>query len=48
MKRVRAVLWYATAQDTEAGAQLVGSLLAALRAAGSFRPAESNYVGEQT
>ncbi|HLI15523.1 MAG TPA: hypothetical protein VKV23_05670 [Acidimicrobiales bacterium] len=45
MKRVRAVLLYATSNDEEAGERLVGSPISALRAAGSFRPGDDNYAG---
>ena len=48
MKRIRAVLWYATENDAEAGGKLVRSVIAALRAAGSFRPSEPNYPGTAT
>lgn len=48
MKRVRAVLWYASENDEEAGAKLVSALISSLRAAGSFRPAEQNYAGAAT
>jgi hypothetical protein len=48
MKRIRAVLWHAAEHDAEAGGKVVGSLIAALRAAGSFRPSEANYPGEST
>ena len=48
MKRVRAVLWWAGENDVEAGSSLVGSLIAALRASGSFRPSEPNYAGAST
>lgn len=48
MKRIRAVLWHASENDAEAGAKAVSSLIAALRAAGSFRPSEPNYAGEAT
>jgi hypothetical protein len=48
MKRVRAVLWYASANDQEAGEQLVNGLLSALRAAGSFRPGEDNHYATES
>ena len=43
-KRVRAVLWYASENDGEAGDKLIPALIGALRASGSFRPNEPNYV----
>jgi hypothetical protein len=45
MKRVRAVLWYSTKNDAEAGSALVEALIAALRAAGCFRSNDPNYPG---
>ena len=47
MKRVRAVLWHAAENDLEAGGRLVRSLVAALRAAGSFRLQSDNFPGEE-
>lgn len=46
MKRVREVLSYAVAFDPQAGAKLVATLLAAMRACGSFRPGSENNPGE--
>lgn len=46
MKRVREVLSYAAECEPTAGDELVKSLLAAMRACGSFRPASDNYPGE--
>lgn len=46
VKRVRAVLLYATSNDEDAGQRLVGSLIPALRASGSFRSGDDNYAGD--
>lgn len=45
MKRIRAVLWWASDNDEEAGAALVKALVSAMRAVGCFRPGEDNYPG---
>lgn len=46
-KRVHAVLNWALEHDETRGEQLVGLLLATLRAAGGFRPDSPNYVTEE-
>lgn len=47
MKRVRAVLWWASENDLAAGARLVPALVAALRAAGGFRESTEHYAGPE-
>lgn len=46
-KRVRAVLFAALEEDQEAGARLIESLLAQVRASGGFRAASANFVGAE-
>ena len=46
MKRVRGVLYWASDNDSEAGSDLVRSLIEAVRSVGGFRPGSENYPGE--
>jgi hypothetical protein len=46
MNRVRDVLVHAAETDPTAGSKLVDQLLAAMRAAGCFRPGADSYAGE--
>lgn len=46
-KRVTAVLSWALEHDEERGERFVSALLAAIRAAGGFRPESVNYAGEE-
>src|SRR4051812_46446956 len=46
LKRMRAVVDYALANDRAAGGRLVNRLIKAVRAVGGFRSDSSTYIGE--